>query len=67
MKRHNSIDVDSAGNIIIRNTCSGNTNNWDVPAGNVILVMQATIAGAVSGNCGGVSPGSTDPDANSSY
>ena len=61
------IDVDSAGNIIIRNTCSGNTNNWDVVAGNVILVVNAATAAAVTGNSGGVSPGSTDPNANFTY
>jgi parallel beta-helix repeat protein len=61
------IDVDTAGNIIVRNTCSGNTNNWDVVAGNVILVVNATTAGAVSGNSGGTAPGSTDPNANFTY
>lgn len=61
------IDVDAAGNIIVRNTCSGNTNNWDVVTGNVILVVNATTAGAVSGNSGGAAPGSTDPSANFTY
>jgi len=61
------IDVDTAGNIIVRNTCSGNTSNWEVVAGNVILVVNATAAGAVSGNSGGTAPGSTDPNANFSY
>jgi hypothetical protein len=27
--------VDGPGNIIIRNTCSGNTTSWDIVAGNV--------------------------------
>jgi parallel beta-helix repeat protein len=61
------IDVDTAGNIIVRNTCSGNTNNWDVVAGNVILVVNATTAVAVTGNSGGTAPGSTDPSANFTY
>jgi parallel beta-helix repeat protein len=62
------IDVDAPGNIIIRNTCSGNTtNNWDVVAGNVILVVNATNAAAVTGNSGGAAPGSTDPNANFTY
>jgi parallel beta-helix repeat protein len=61
------IDVDLAGNIIIKNTCSGNTTNWDVVAGNIILVVNGVAAGAVIGNTGGVAPGSTDPNANFSY
>ncbi|MEK6701993.1 MAG: right-handed parallel beta-helix repeat-containing protein [Planctomycetota bacterium] len=61
------IDVDGVRNVIIRNTCSGNTNNWDVVAGNVILVVNAATAGVVTGNSGGVAPGSTDPNANFTY
>ncbi len=62
------IDVNSIGNFIARNTCSGNTTNWDVVAGNVILVVNAATAGvAVVGNAGGVAPGSTDPNANFTY
>jgi parallel beta-helix repeat protein len=61
------IDVDVAGNFIVKNTCSGNTNNWDVVAGNVILVVSATTAAAVTGNSGGTAPGSTDPNANFTY
>lgn len=62
------IDVDAAGNIIVRNTCSGNTtNDWDVVANNVILVVNATLAGVVTGSSGGTAPGSTDPNANFSY
>ncbi len=61
------IDVDLGGNFITRNTCSGNTLNWDVVAGNYLLVINGTAAGAVSGNSGGVGPGSTDPNANFTY
>ncbi len=61
------IDVDAAGNLVIKNSCSGNTLNWDVAAGNVILVVNATAAGAFSGNAGGAAPGSTDPNANFTY
>ncbi len=61
------IDVNGTGNIIVRNTCSGNATNWDVVAGNTILVVQGTSAGAVLGNTGGAAPGSTDPNANFSY
>jgi parallel beta-helix repeat protein len=61
------VDVDAAGNFIARNTCSGNSTNWDVVAGNVCLVIFATDAGAISGNSGGTAPGSTDPNANFTY
>lgn len=62
------IDVDSGGCIILRNTCSGNTTlNWDIASGNVCLIVQATTAGAIAGNSGGVSPGSTNPNANYTY
>ena len=61
------IDVDAGGNFIVRNTCSGNTTNWDVVAGNVILVVTATTSPAVTGNAGGTAPGSTDPNANFTY
>ncbi|CAN5675714.1 hypothetical protein BH11PLA1_BH11PLA1_19350 [soil metagenome] len=46
---------------------NGTTNNRDVAAGNIILVINATPASAVTGNAGGTSPGSTDPNANYSY
>ncbi len=63
------IRVDFAGNMIVRNTCSGNTTaNWDVAAGNVCLVVQGAVgSAAILGNTGGVAPGSTDPNANFSY
>jgi len=61
------IRVSAAGNFIVRNTCSDNTLNWDVVAGNVCLVVQATICGAINGDSGGTAPGSTDPNANFTY
>jgi hypothetical protein len=61
------IDADVAGNIIIKNTCTGNTTNWDVVAGNVCLVVNAATAPAILGNAGGSAPGSTDPNANFTY
>jgi parallel beta-helix repeat protein len=61
------IDVDAAGNIIVRNTCSGNTLNWDVAANNKCLVVLGVNAGTISGDSGGVSPGSADPNANFTY
>jgi len=62
------IDVDVAGNIIRRNTCSGNTTrNWEIAANNVCLVVVAVNAGAIMGDFGGAAPGSTDPSANFTY
>jgi len=42
------IDVDVAGNLIIRNSASGNTTNYDIVAGNTVgpTVTSATIAGS---------------------
>ena len=64
------IDVDGAGNVIIRNTCSGNTINWDIAANNVcgpILDRTAPASAAIQGNSAPSSLGSTDANANYSY
>lgn len=61
------IVVESTGNIIVRNTCTQNSTNWDVAAGNVCLVVNAATGGAILGNSGGAPPGSTDPNANFSH
>lgn len=58
------VNVTSSGNFIIRNICSGNTTNWEIVAGNRCLVVLSSSGGAISGNAGGASPGSTDPNAN---
>jgi parallel beta-helix repeat protein len=63
------IDVDGGGNFIARNSCSGNTTNWDIVIGNAVApIVQATTNGAaISGNTYAGSLGSTDPNANFSY
>jgi len=61
------IEVDGVGNFIARNTCSLNATNWKVVAGNKCLVVLGVNAGAIVGDAGGVSPGSTDPNANFTY
>lgn len=62
------IRVTSGGNVIVRNTCSGNTTNWNVTSGNVVLVILAATSGnTISGDAGGTAPGSTDPNANFTY
>lgn len=61
------IDVDTSGNFIVRNTCAGNTTNWDIAAFNVCFVVDSTASPAFSGNSGGTSPGSSNPNANYTY
>ncbi|MCA9276909.1 MAG: right-handed parallel beta-helix repeat-containing protein [Phycisphaerales bacterium] len=62
------IDCTSAGNFIARNTCSGSTLvNWSIVAGNKCLVVNGANAGVISGDSGGTSPGSTNPNANYTY
>ncbi|MCB9846267.1 MAG: right-handed parallel beta-helix repeat-containing protein [Phycisphaeraceae bacterium] len=63
------IDIDGGGNIVIRNTCSGNTLNWSIAIGNAVapIVQAATNAIAISGNTFGGSLGSSDPNANFTF
>jgi hypothetical protein len=61
------INADFTGNFINRNTCAGNTSNYTIVAGNACYVVNASIAGAINGNSGGISFGSSDPNANFAY
>jgi parallel beta-helix repeat protein len=64
------IDVDAAGNIVVRNTCSGNTGvNWAIVVGNAVapIVQAATNAAAISGSTYAGALGSADPNANFTY
>ena len=64
------IDVDASGNIIVRNTCSGNTVNWDIVANNVvgpILDRTSPASLPIIGNSAPSSLGTTDPNANFTY
>lgn len=64
------IDVDLAGNVIIRNTCSGNTTDWVIVANNVvgpIIDRRAPASAAINGFAAPDSTGSTHPNANFSY
>ncbi len=60
-----------AGNVILRNTSSGNTTtNWQIAANNVfgpIIDRTAPVSAAINGNAAPSSLGSTDPNANYSY
>jgi parallel beta-helix repeat protein len=64
------IAADSAGNIIIRNSCSGHVTDWVIAANNVfgpIIDRRAPASAAVSGFSAASSLGTTDPTANFSY
>jgi parallel beta-helix repeat protein len=62
------IHLTGSGNILLRNTCSGNTTaNWDIAANNCGLVAVAGLNLAFSGNSGGVLLGSTDANANYTF
>ena len=64
------IDVNAAGNIIVRNTCASNAYNWDIVAGNVcgpILSRTAPASAAIVGDSAPDSTGSTHPNANFTY
>lgn len=62
------VRVTSSGNFIARNIASSNTTaNWNVVAGNACYVVQTLPAPAINGSSGGISPGSTDPNANYTY
>jgi len=64
------IDVDGLGNIIIRNTVSGNTTNWTIAASNVVgPIVDRTAPGgaAISGNSAAGTTGTTDPNTNITY
>lgn len=63
------IDVDAAGNIVLRNSCSGNTTNWTIAAGNALapIIQASTNAAAVSGNTYAGGLGSLDTNANITY
>jgi len=59
-----------AGNIMLKNTCSGNGINYDIFAGNrygPIINLTAFNPATVSGNAGASTVGSTDPWANFAY
>jgi hypothetical protein len=64
------IDVDGAANVIIQNTATRNTNNYDITANNIfgaIVDRTAPAAAPVSGNSAPSSAATTDPWANISY
>jgi hypothetical protein len=64
------IDVNGIGNVIVRNTCSGNSINWSIDVGNVLgPILDRTAPGGVviNGNSATGTIGTTDPSANLTY
>lgn len=64
------IDADLAGNLVFRNSCAGNTTNFELAAGNVygnIVDRSAPGSPAVSGSSASSTSATTDPNANFSY
>ncbi|MEZ6212080.1 MAG: right-handed parallel beta-helix repeat-containing protein [Phycisphaerales bacterium] len=64
------IDVDFTGSMILRNTCSGNSTNYDIAANNrfgEIVSIPASGTGAVLGSSAAGTLTTTDPWANFSY
>lgn len=59
------VDVDVAGNFIVRNTARTNTSNYEIIAGNFVgAIVLPPPSAAISGSTGGAGVGSTDPWAN---
>jgi parallel beta-helix repeat protein len=66
--RFAGIYVLDVGNLIIRNSASGNGTNYVIVAGNKVgPIVAAPSSGAISGSTGGAGVGTTDPWANFSY
>jgi parallel beta-helix repeat protein len=64
------IEATNAGNIIVRNTCSGNRTNWSIASNNIfgpIIDRTVPISGAIIGNNGPDTLGSTHANANFTY
>ncbi|MCF7863960.1 MAG: right-handed parallel beta-helix repeat-containing protein [Kiritimatiellales bacterium] len=62
------IDVDGIGNLIVRNSASGNTVNYEIASGNSVgTIISTPASGAISGSTGGTGVGTTDPWANFSF
>lgn len=62
------LNVDATNCLVIRNTATGNTTQFDIIANNkVALIVTPPNSGAISGSSGGAGFGSTDPYVNVSY
>ena len=57
-----------AGNIIARNACSVNNNNWNIAANNFVApIIECPVSPAISGSTGGAGLGTTNAHANFTY
>ena len=62
------IDVDYSGNLIVRNSASGNTTDYEISTYNRVgVIVSCPTSGAISGSTGGAGVGTTDPWANFSF
>lgn len=62
------IGVDVSGNLIIRNSASLNSVNYNIAANNKVgVIVNAPNSAGISGSVGGAGVGSTDPWANFSF
>lgn len=63
------LQINATGNVVMRNTASGNTTNWSIAVGNAVApIVQATTNGsAIAGNTYTGNLGSTDANANFTY
>lgn len=68
MQVYRGIQVDSAGNLIIKNSVGGGiSSKYQIAANNAVGVIVTTSSGAVDGSGGGSGLGTPDPWANLSY
>ena len=62
------IDIDISGNLVVRNSASGNASNYEIVANNKVgPIVAAPDSLAISGDTGGAGVGTTNPWANFSY
>lgn len=64
------VQMDFAGNVIIRNVCTGNTTDWVIAANNYygpIINREGAATAAVNGPSSPGTLASTDPHANFTY
>ena len=68
IKNDRGIDVDAAGNFIVRNTAVGNGVNYSIAVDNKVgEIVNAPTSGIINGTTGGAGVGSTSPWANFSF